>query len=148
MPTVNQVNVTGALQNLRTYSGGVYTERMVGELTNALRVSGQASLPLVLDKSAIHYDTTEAWNSDRTLIAKKGHIYIYSDYTDGQIPAIKVGDGSSYLIDLPFAVKGNPDDFIEHMNNTQIHVGTIDRIEWDNKVSVSVDTINEESQLL
>lgn len=152
MPTVNQVNVTGALQNLRTYSGGVYTERMVGELTNILRISGSTSIPTVLNKSAIHYDTTEAWNSQSNLIAEAGHIYIYSDYTrskldDGSeriIPAIKIGDGSSFLIDMPFTVVGDPEAWIEHINNRSIHVSDTDRPYWDNKITVDAVLQNEE----
>ena len=65
----------------------------------------------VLVAANIHLDTTEHWNAQIALVAKKDHLYVYSDYTsvDGEpVPGIKVGDGTSYLIDLPF-VSGNTD---------------------------------------
>lgn len=61
--------------------------------------------------SNIHMDTTDRWNAQMGLIAKKNHLYVYTDYTnvDGElVPGVKVGDGTSYLIDLPF-VAGNVD---------------------------------------
>lgn len=56
------------------------------------------------------YNSTANWNRNPTLIAKKGYIYIYSDYShvdDQDIPGFKVGDGKAYLIDLPFITNDN-----------------------------------------
>ena len=58
----------------------------------------------------VYYDTTAAWDAQPTLVAERSVIYIYSDATwhdDGngnQIPiaGLKIGDGTSYLIDMPF----------------------------------------------
>ena len=53
----------------------------------------------------IHVDTTAGWEAQPALVAKLGHLYVYSDYAekDGvDIPAIKVGDGGSLVVDLPF----------------------------------------------
>lgn len=53
----------------------------------------------------IHVDTTAGWEAQPELVAKLGHLYVYSDYDekDGvDIPAIKVGDGVSLVVDLPF----------------------------------------------
>ena len=86
-----------------------------------------------------------------------GHIYIYSDYTTREIedegetktvdiPAIKIGDGLAYLIDTPYMITGDSQEFIDHINNRAIHVGTIDRINWDDKVSA--DVINNDTLVL
>lgn len=61
------------------------------------------------DYTKIYYDTTEGWNAKRELIAQNNTLYIYTDgssYTDGEgtvrnLPAMKLGDGTTYLIDLP-----------------------------------------------
>jgi len=66
------------------------------EITGAINV----------DMREVLYNTTEYWDSHPEIIAAKGIIYIYSDYKiidDKTIPGIKVGDGSSYLIDIPFS---------------------------------------------
>ena len=58
----------------------------------------------------IKYDTVSGWNSKTTLISALNTVYIYTDYrtiTDGQghvqtVPGIKIGDGLSYLTNVPF----------------------------------------------
>lgn len=58
-----------------------------------------------LAESRIISDTTAHWNSQVSLVGKRDYIYVYTDYmTVGQetIPGFKVGNGSTYLIDLPF----------------------------------------------
>lgn len=53
--------------------------------------------------------TTAEWQQLSELVSARGSIYIYSDarsYQDGEetvyVPGIKVGDGTSYVVDLPF----------------------------------------------
>ena len=51
-------------------------------------------------------NTTAGWNADPYLVSVKDTIYVYTDYkTDhGQsIPAMKIGDGSTRLSELPFS---------------------------------------------
>lgn len=51
-------------------------------------------------------NTTAGWESDPYLISVKDTIYVYTDYkTDhGQsVPAMKIGDGSTRLSELPFS---------------------------------------------
>lgn len=152
MPTVNQVTIGGSIVDNIDISGGLSNLlNSVGILTNQSKIYGTANFPETLDRTAIHYDTTEAWNSSITFIAERGHIYIYSDCStkeleDGsivKIPGLKIGDGTSYLIDMPFVSTGNVDMFIEHMENQSIHVSETDRPNWDNKVSASVDQTTE-----
>ena len=144
--------------NLQHDIGGsiTYNAAARGILSNLARISGRGSLPsFTADK--VHYDTTAGWNSQPNLIGQMGHIYIYSDYTTKEIedegetktvdiPAIKIGDGLAYLIDTPYMITGDSQEFIDHINNRAIHVGTIDRINWDDKVSA--DVINNDTLVL
>lgn len=58
----------------------------------------------------IKISTTAEWNSQLNLIGQRGTVYIYSDresFLDENdnsidVPGIKIGDGTTYLIDLPF----------------------------------------------
>lgn len=80
------------------------------------------------------YATTATWNSQPQLISARGYIYIYADYRqNGQgqnVPAMKVGDGSAYLIDLPFV-----DSLIyEHIADNIRHISQQEREFWNNKV--------------
>ena len=78
------------------------------------------------------------------MIAKKGYLYVYSDYkqVDNQdVAGIKAGDGTSYLIDMPFLDK--PLD--EHIADTVKHITSEERTFWNNKVRCFVDPENEEN---
>lgn len=91
------------------------------------------------------YATTATWNSKPQLISLKGYIYIYSDYrknSDQQnIASMKIGDGTSYLIDMPFAdelLYGHVDDIVRHVSSQE-------REFWNNKVRCYVDPLNEQN---
>ena len=92
--------------------------------------------------------TTEQWNSERDLVGKENIVYVYSDaHTNSEgapIPAYKVGDGASYLIDLPF------DDDIgqAHISNTDIHITDEERIFWNNKVTAFINVEDIENLVL
>lgn len=79
--------------------------------------------------------TTDEWNADRDLIAKKNTIYVYTDYAkdeaENNVPNIKIGDGKAYLIDLPFAYSGG-------VTQEQIDF-------WNNKISVRLDDEDAEN---
>ncbi len=80
----------------------------------------------------IEVDTTEAWDSQTTLIAKEGHLYFYTDYqTVGgeNIAGVKIGDGTSYLVDLPFLDA----KYEEHTEDTTVHITQTEREFWNNK---------------
>lgn len=89
------------------------------------------------------YASTATWNSQPQLISARGYIYIYSDYRkDGQgrnIASMKVGDGSAYLIDMPFT-----DDLLyAHTANSDIHITPQEREFWNNKVRCYIDPLNQ-----
>ena len=111
MPLINRLDITGQLVNSSLVDSG--------KLSTNNQMTGKSHLPIVLDRTAIHYDTTENWNSKTMLVGEKSHIYIYSDYTstviDGEtvlVPAMKIGDGNSYLIDMPFVTGGSAGNVI------------------------------------
>ena len=53
----------------------------------------------------IQYDTTSGWASKSTLVSRLNTIYVYTDYKtrdNKNVPGFKVGDGVTYVNDLPF----------------------------------------------
>lgn len=62
-------------------------------------------------ESKIQYDTTANWDAQVQLIAERGTFYVYSDHSvdenDNPVPGLKIGDGTSYLIDMPFVDMGS-----------------------------------------
>ncbi len=103
-----------------------------------------------LGLNLIHTDTTENWNAQRDLVAQSGHIYIYSDYRiiDGvPIPAMKVGDGTSYLIDMPF-MDGSSADLDAHIHDTTVHITEAERVFWNNKVTAFLSQGSAETLVL
>ena len=81
--------------------------------------------------------TTEYWNSHTDLTSIRNRIYVYTDYyidNDGNyVPGLKIGDGNAYVVDLPFI----DERFLEHIQNTQIHVTQEQKNFWNNKVSIN-----------
>ncbi len=93
-------------------------------------------------------DTTANWNADTSIIAQKDYVYIYSDkYTNDNgdpVPAFKVGDGTSYLVDMPF----NEDLFVSHAADTTLHITSEEREFWNNKVRAYIDALDTETLVL
>ena len=99
-------------------------------------------------------DTTANWNAQSQFRPMRGEVIIYTDHgqiTDefGQtvnVPGIKIGDGNSYLIDLPFV---NDDvryqiltELRQHTGNQEIHVTAENKLFWDNKLNFTVENGN------
>jgi hypothetical protein len=127
--------------NIRYVSPQSGPTSITSDVQDALDVLNEAVANSVL------YDTEANWNSKISLIANKGTIYIYSDHeTDGQnlIPSIKVGDGTSYLIDMPFIDKL----YADHILNTVIHVTAEDKAFWNNKVTAIIDSVQLNTLIL
>lgn len=85
-------------------------------------------------------NTELGWSKLPTYIPKKGEIVYYTD-----IPAIKVGDGNAYVVDLPFADRGVYDMLISHVNDFGMHVTPQEKAFWNNKLNcnynVSAETL-------
>lgn len=111
-----------------------------GKANSHATLYGSINLPG--GNSSVSTRTTDEWNALKDLIAQKGTIYIYSDHdtVDGKpVPGFKVGDGTTYLIDLPFTDAS----YLQHASNTSIHITDAEREKWNSKISVSVDDSNE-----
>lgn len=88
------------------------------------------------DSEIVIAKTTNEWESDPQHKSVYGAMYIYTDYRYEDavpIPAIKIGDGEAYVVDLPFFDTG---------------VTQSDRSRWDNKVSVTMSIGDPENLIL
>ena len=106
-----------------------------------------------LDRDKITYraKTKEEWNLNKAQIAQKNVLYIYTNFKIIQkdneqiaIPGIKIGDGKTYLIDMPFLNDHSylEDMILEHINNKSIHVSAEDRMFWNNKLNLNLQGQN------
>ena len=91
-----------------------------------------------LDTSKITYfsDTTAGWASKTTLMSTADVFYIYTDYqtivegtSTTYIAGIKIGDGTTYVVDLPFVSS----------------VTSQEKNFWNNKVTCYLDANNAET---
>ena len=107
------------------------------------------------DKLIYYSKTKEQWNINPQLLSKKDVLYIYTNYKkikkQGEqdqiiIPGLKVGDGKSYLIDLPFINDVSNSDFenilLQHINNKTIHVTQEEKIFCNNKLNLFLQEEN------
>lgn len=87
----------------------------------------------------VFYGTTEYWNTQPQLISIKGGVYVYSDHdkdSEGKdIAGLKIGDGTSYLIDMPFV----DEKYAQHVLDTIVHITQQEREFWNNKVRCYID---------
>lgn len=121
---------------------------------NSVTLQGTMSLES-LGLRGVLYNTKEGWNAQSSLVAEEGTIYIYSNYStkvvDGitkNVPGIKIGDGTSYLIDMPFMNEDFTDQLMNHINNALIHVTPAEKTFWNNKSSAFMDPSTEETLVL
>lgn len=82
--------------------------------------------------------------------SEQGVLYVTTDYKtvekDGQtynVPAFKLGDGNAYIVDLPYATV-DEQTFLNHVNNTTIHITQQEREFWNNKNRCEIDENNAE----
>ena len=108
-----------------------------------------------LGLGSVYYDTTAGWNEQNELIAERAAVYIYSDYqtilvddVPRQVAGIKIGDGTSYLIDLPFVTDAVNAALLEHLRDSSIHVTPEEKNFWNNKVSALTDKGDSENLIL
>ena len=129
-------------------------------LTNKPQINNvtlQGNLPLVdLGLRPIYYGTRASWDQQAGLISEAGALYIYSDYKivtseTGEstvIPGIRVGDGTTYLVDLPFISESNVQTVIDSLSESNSLVTPQDREFWDGKVSARVEAASPETLVL
>lgn len=109
-------------------------KKQMGNLNN-LTTEDKTSIVAAINEinGAISYpilcNTTAKWNSQPSLIAQNNTCYVYLDYkiVNGvETPGIKIGDGTTHLINLPFVSASNGITDQERQN-------------WNEKVKVSVN---------
>ena len=105
---------------------------------------------------SIYYDTTANWNAQASMISEQGAFYIYSDYkteidavgNPTYYPGVKIGDGTSYLIDMPFISDSITNELQEHMSDETSHISQSERTFWNNKVSSYLNADDTENLIL
>ena len=95
-----------------------------------------AELEEEIGSPMVRYNTVDGWNQQRDLVSEAGVIYIYLNRTVNglTVPGIKIGNGE-LLINLQYIDK----QYIEHMENSVVHITAEERASWNNKVGVSVN---------
>lgn len=92
-------------------------------------------------------DTTANWNAARGFVPLAGEVIVYTDYkkiqkeidgvmTDVFVPGVKIGDGQTYVQDLPFVDAELRETIMNHINNQDIHVTLQEKLFWNNKLNV------------
>lgn len=110
----------------------------------------EALTQLYRDVAKILTGTQAQWDSDPQRISEKNVIYIYTDHEiidDKPIPAMKIGDGRTYLIDMEF-ITDYAAELLEHINNGDIHVTLEEKRFWNNKVTCDESMLVVDSKLI
>lgn len=128
-----------------------YNELINKPIINSVVLEGSLTAT-DLGLASVYYDTKEAWNAQLTLIAERSAVYIYSNYAtidDGNgnlidVAGVKIGDGTSYLIDMPFVGDATTEMLIMHIANKGIHVTPQEKEFWNHKVSAYMNRTDPE----
>lgn len=114
-------------------------------------INAITGLQTVLDNLTWKCNTCDYWDRQRLYIPKYKEIIIYEDYSFTtrygmrvRVPNFKVGDGTTYLIDLPFIEDDLRDSFSTHVRDYVAHVTSEERSFWNNKINIDVNPLNEE----
>lgn len=98
----------------------------------------------------IEVRTTAEWNTMIQYIPPANRIIVYADKSviDGTpIPGIKIADGLSYVVDLPFVSDDIAAEFVrllgEHVTDRIAHVTEEERNFWNNKINYALDESQE-----
>lgn len=168
MPSISTGNLHGTLStgslrgglNTGSLNGGLNVpktatvlEKDYNKLINKPQING---VELIGNKTSqdlyiVSENTTAGWNSTPLYLPKLGEICVYTDHTTVQddmghditYPGIKIGDGNSYLIDMPFV--GDDIRYLllqrikSHEDNTIVHITQEERVFWNNKLNLDVD---------
>lgn len=122
-----------------------------GEIKLKNRICGEVGTFYPTGPSVQKHDTTANWSTRTSYIPKAGEIIVYTDYKiiEGTlIPNIKIGDGTTYVVDLPFVVSESDYDWEEHIHNHSIHVTPEEKLFWSNKVTTDEIDIENERLIL
>lgn len=144
MSDISKIQINGTLYDIND----LIARRNLNSHEKDFSIHISAEERALWNTSRIIVKTTSEWESEITYIPEEGYLCIYSDYvTEGalKIPAIKVGDGTTYIVDLPFLI-GTEAQFNlnKHIHDTSKHITEEERLAWDNKISCSIDEEDSE----
>lgn len=136
-----------------TDTGKLYIDAPVDGTLERTLINPEADWSQIQNKPedipSIYYNTVEGWANQSNLIGKRNALYVYTDayMIDGKVaPDIKIGDGSSYLIDTPYLSSADIRKQLEdHINDNSIHVTAEEKEFWNNKVRAYHSTIQDET---
>lgn len=111
--------------------------------------NGTTTAEIPIMDSFVIVRTREQWQNESSVISQIGKIYIYSDYKTTEendkivyIPGIKIGDGTTYIGDLPFLNQDIEKRIYQHISNSAVHITPEERVFWNNKVRCYDDNEN------
>lgn len=96
--------------------------------------------PDVQDYAKIVIKTQQEWLTDGFVKSIFGQIYIYTKENDnGELSSarMKVGDGKSFIFNLPFVSDSIKQLLENHIQNKDIHVTPQEKEFWSNKVNIN-----------
>ena len=142
--------IDGSLSDDNQLNGSIESAPYGVPMINNIPLVGNVELS-TLGLREIRYGTVDDWNSNPSLMSTEGAIYIYQDKTiisNVEYPGIKIGDGTSYLIYLPFLGADTAMTIAAHISNAVAHISSSDREKWDNKITSYIDPEDPENLIL
>lgn len=106
--------------------------------------------------------TTAEWTQRHNYVAPRGTILIYTDHgtitttingieVTKTVPGIKIADGSTPVIDMPFVgddvAAAIRREITDHINDNVRHITAAERLFWNNKINCN-DAVNENNLIL
>ena len=142
----DRVNVAVPLDNTAVNVGAPVVTNYgdYNTITNRPRING---VELLGDKSSenlriVTTGTTAEWAARTDYVPLAGEIIVYTDHDEAggiSVPAVKIGDGSAYAVDLPFVSDDIRTILQEHVADTAVHITAADRDAWNGKVRCYYD---------
>ena len=109
-------------------------------------ISAITGLQTELDNLTWKSNTCDYWDRQRLYIPRYKEMVIYEDYSwtirygmRVRVPNFKIGDGTTYLIDLPFVNDDIRDNLATHIRDIVAHVTSEERTFWNNKINVEAN---------
>lgn len=122
-----------------------YNELINKPSINGIELCGDR---LTKDLGIVYDGTSAYWAGQIEFIPQSGAVVVYSDYAtidDKLVPNMKIGDGTTYVVDLPFVSDDLRAVIAEHITDKTTHISAADRARWDNKVTCDVILLNAET---
>ena len=104
------------------------------------------------DQVRRYVNTTAYWTAHASLRPKRGDVIVYEDaisrVVNGETvvqPRVKIGNGNSYLADIPFLGDFESQQLLdlieEHIRDNVRHITAEERSDWNHKIDLSQDEV-------